>query len=95
MARMAHPSNILAKSFSAASSALHSSKTSERIAAADERDAVVKQFRARMILVDMWAEYAGILIGSLVLFHGQRMPLYYAFRPYRKHPKLFDGGNYY
>ena len=36
-----------------------------------------------MILVDMWAEYAGILIGSLVLFHGQRMPLYYPFRPYR------------
>ena len=61
-------------------------KTSERIAAADERDAVIKQFRARMILVEMWAEFAGILIGSLVLFLGQRMPLFYSFRPYRKHP---------
>ncbi len=70
-------------------------KTSERIAAADERDAVIKQFRARMILVDMWAELAGIIIGSLVLFLGQRMPLFYPFRPYRKHPELFDGGNYY
>ena len=88
-------SSVLAKSFSAASSALHRSKTSERIAAADERDAVVKQFRARMILVDMWAELAGILIGSLVLFLGQRLPLYYPFRPYRKYPELFDGGNYY
>jgi hypothetical protein len=39
-----------------------------------------------MILVDMWAEYAGIYIGSLVLFLGQRMPLFYSFRPYRKHP---------
>jgi hypothetical protein len=88
-------SSILANSFSAASSALHRSKTSERIAAADERDAVVKQFRARMILADMWAELAGILIGSLVLFLGQSLPLYYTFRPYRKYPELFDGGNYY
>jgi hypothetical protein len=47
-----------------------------------------------MILVDMWAEYAGIFIGSLVLFLGQSLPLYYPFRPYRKHPVLFDGGNY-
>jgi hypothetical protein len=23
------------------------------------------------------------------------MPLYYPFRPYRKHPKLFDGGSYF
>jgi hypothetical protein len=89
------PSSALAESVSAASSALHRSKTSERVAAADERDAVVKQFRARMILVDMWGEFAGIYIGSLVLFLGQRMPLYYPFRPYRKYPELFDGGNYY
>ena len=89
------PSSALAKSFSGTSSALHRSKTSERIAAADERDAVVKQFLARMILVDMWAEYAGIYIGSLVLFLGQSLPLYYPFRPYRKYPELFDGGNYY
>jgi hypothetical protein len=46
-------SSVLAKSFSGTSSALHRSKTSERIAAADERDVVVKQFHARMILVDM------------------------------------------
>jgi hypothetical protein len=43
----------------------------------------------------MWAEYAGIYIGSLVLFLGQRMPLFYSFRPYRKYPELFDGGNYF
>jgi hypothetical protein len=89
------PSSVLAKPFSAASLALHRSKTCERIAAAGERDAVIKQFRTRMILVDMWIEFAGIYIGSLVLFLGQRMPLCYPFRPYRKHPKLFDGGNYY
>jgi hypothetical protein len=88
-------SSVLAKSFSGTTSALHRSKTSERIAAADERDDVVKQFHARMILVDMWGELAGIYIGSLVLFLGQRMPLYYPFRPYRKYPELFDGGNYY
>ena len=88
-------SSVLAKSFSGTSSALHRSKTSERIAAADERDVVVKQFHARMILVDMWAELAGIYIGSLVLFLGQSLPLYYPFRPYRKYPELFDGGNYY
>jgi hypothetical protein len=93
------PSSVLAKPFSAASlailRALHRSKRSERIAAAGERDAVVKQFRARMILVDMWAEFAGIYIGSLLLFLGQSLPLYYTFRPYRKHPELLDGGNYY
>jgi hypothetical protein len=88
-------SSVLAKSFSGTSSALDRSKASERIAAADERHAVVKQFRARMILVDMWAEFAGILIGSLSLFLGQSLPLYYPFRPYRKYPELFDGGNYY
>ena len=89
------PSSALAKSLSGTSSALHHSKTSERIAAADERDAVVKQFRARMILVDMWSEFAGIYIGSLVLFLGQSLPLFYPFRPYRKYPELFDGGNYF
>ena len=35
------------------------------------------------------------LHGSLVLFLGQSLPLYYPFRPYRKYPELFDGGNYY
>ena len=94
-ASQGQPSSARAKSFSGTSSALHRSKTSERVAAADERDAVVKQFRARMILVDMWAELAGILIGSLVLFLGQSLPLKYTFRPYRKYPELFDGGNYY
>jgi len=89
------PSSVLAEPFSASSLALDRSKTSERIAAADERDAVGKQFRARMILVDMWGEFAGIYIGSLVLFLGQSLPLYYTFRPYRKYPELFDGGNYY
>ncbi len=67
----------------------------ERLAAADERDAVVKQFHARMILADMWGELAGIYIGSLLLYLGQSMPLRYPFRPYRKYPELFDGGNYY
>jgi hypothetical protein len=89
------PSSVLAKSISAKSFTLRRPDASERVAAAHERYAVVKQFHARMILVDMWAEYAGIYIGSLVLFLGQRMPLFYSFRSYRKHPELFDGGNYY
>ena len=89
------PSSALAKSVSVTTAALRHTDTSERVAAAHERDAVVKQFNARMILVDLWAEYAGIYIGSLVLFLGQRMPLFYPFRPYRKYPELFDGGNYY
>jgi hypothetical protein len=66
----------------------------ERVAAPHERKTVVKQFHARMLVVDMWAEYAGIYIGTVVLLFGQRMPLYYAFRPFRKHPELLDGGNY-
>jgi hypothetical protein len=48
-----------------------------------------------MILVDMRGEFAGIYIGSLVLFLGQSLPLYYPFRPYRKYPELLDGGSYY
>jgi hypothetical protein len=67
----------------------------ERAAAAEERLAIVKLFRARCLLAEMWAEYAGILIGSVILVLGQRMPLYYNFRPYRKYPELFDGGRYY
>jgi hypothetical protein len=88
------PSSALAKSLSGTSSALHRSKC-ERVAAADERQAVVKQFHARMIIVDMWGELAGLYIGSLVLFLGQSLPLFYPFRPYRKYPELFGGGNYY
>ncbi len=61
------PSSVLAKSFSVKSFALRRPDASERVAAAHERDAVVKQFHARMILVDMWAEYAGIYIGTVVL----------------------------
>jgi hypothetical protein len=87
--------SVLANSFSGTSSALHRLKTYERIAAAEEQDVVVKQFQARMILVDMWSEFAGIYIGTVVLFLGQRMPLFYPLRPYRKYPELFDGGNYY
>jgi hypothetical protein len=79
---------------SGTSSALHRSKTSERIAAAGQRDAVVKQFRARIILVDMCAELAGILISSLVIFLGQSNAMYYPFWPCRKHPELLDRGNY-
>jgi hypothetical protein len=47
-----------------------------------------------MILSEMCAEYAGISISSVVLALGQGNPLYYEFRPFRKHPELFDGGNY-
>ena len=86
LTRRASHRAFLAKSFSAKSFTLRRPDASERVAAAHERYAVVKQFHARMILVDMWAEYAGIYIGSLVLFLGQRMPLFYSFRPYRKHP---------
>ncbi len=89
------PSSVLARSVTAKAFPLRHSITSERVAAAHERHAVVKQFNARMMLIDMWAEYAGIYIGSLVLFLGQSNSLYYAFRPFRKHPELFDRGNYY
>ena len=64
------PSSALAKPFSAASSALHRSEASERAAAAHERHVVIKQFHARMILADVWAELADIYIGSLLLFLG-------------------------
>jgi hypothetical protein len=70
------------------------STPSERVAALHERQAVVKQFHARMIVVDMWAEYAGIYIGTVILLLAQRAPMYYAFRPFRKHPELLDGDNY-
>ncbi len=66
------PSSVLAKAFSAKSFALRRPDASERVAAAHERHAVVKQFHARMILVDMWGELAGIytdqgtLLGALV-----------------------------
>jgi hypothetical protein len=66
----------------------------ERIAALNEREAVLKLFHARLLVTDMWAEYAGIYIGTVILFMGQRTPLYYAHRPFRKHPELLDGGNY-
>jgi hypothetical protein len=88
------PSSPLAISFSAESFSPNRSDTSERDAAEHERHGVIKQFHARMILVDMWSEYAGIFVANLVLFLGQTMPLYYSFRPYRKHPELFNGGNY-
>jgi hypothetical protein len=64
----------------------------ERLAAA--RRAVVTQFHARLFVVDVWSEYAGIFVGTLVLALGQSEPLYYNFRPFRKHPELFDGGNW-
>ncbi len=88
-------SSILAKSFSAATFNLRRADTSERVATAHERHAIVKQFHARMILIDMWAEFAGIYIGFVVLLLGQSNALYYPFRPFRKYLELLDGGNYY
>ncbi len=88
-------SSILAKSFSAATFHHRRAATSERVATAHERHAIVKQFHARMILIDMWAEFAGIYIGFVVLLLGQSNALYYPFRPFREHPELFHGGNYY
>ncbi len=67
----------------------------ERLAEAHERRAVVSQFHTRLFVVDMWSEYAGIYIGTLVLALGQSEPLYYNFRPFRNHLELFDGGNWY
>ena len=85
----------IGKSFSATTTALRGpDSTLERVAAAHERHAVVTQFHVRMVLADMWAEYAGIYIGSVVLFLGQRNVLYYPFRPFRKHRVLLDGGNF-
>jgi hypothetical protein len=88
-------SSILAGAFSAAAFFRRQPATSERVATAHERHAIVQQFHARMILIDMWAEFAGIYIGFVVLFLGQSNALYYPFRPFRKHPELFHGGNYY
>jgi hypothetical protein len=48
-----------------------------------------------MILIDMWAEFAGIYISFLLLLLGQSNALYNPFHPFRKHPELFHGGNYY
>ncbi len=67
----------------------------KRVAALNQRSAVVTQFRSRMIAVDMWGECAGIYISSVLLFLGQSNVLYYPFRPFRKHRELLDGGNYY
>jgi hypothetical protein len=88
-------SSILTKPFSAATSILRRAATSERVATAQERHAILRQFHARMILIDMWAEFAGIYIGFVLLLLGQSNALYYPFRPFRKHPELFHGGNYY
>ncbi len=56
-----------------------------------ERKLVVRQFHARVILVEMWTEYAGMLLGSLALALSQHYVLYRPFRPFRKYPELFDG----
>ncbi len=88
-------SSILAKPLSAAPSILRRPATSERVATAQERLAIVRQFRARMILIDMWGEFAGIYIGFVLLLLGQSNALYYPFRPFRNHPELFHRGNYY
>jgi hypothetical protein len=87
--------SVLGDSSSATKSPHRDTVTFERVAAAHERDAIVKQFHARMLVADMWAECAGIYISSVVLFLGQSNALYYPFRPFRKYPQLFDGGNYY
>jgi hypothetical protein len=89
------PSSVLAKSLPAAKVAIYRAGTSERVAEAHERHAVVQRFHARMILADMWAEYAGIYMGTIALFLSQRSPLYSPYRPFRKYPELYDGGNYY
>ncbi len=62
----------------------------ERQAEEHERLAVLRDFRSRMILVDIFAEYAGILTGTVVLWCGSWNPLAYPFRPFRKYPQLFD-----
>ncbi len=53
-----------------AKSGAGSSVLVERLAAVHERQAVVLQFHARSFVVDMWSEYAGIYIGTLVLALG-------------------------
>lgn len=69
--------------------------TSARIAKEHERLTVIRQFHARIVLLDMWGEFAGIYIGSVILALGQRNAMRYPFRPYRMHAELFDGGNFY
>ncbi len=80
-------SSILAKSISGATFNHRRAATSERVATAHERHAIVKQFHARMILINMWAEFAGIYLGFVLLLLGQSNP----FRPFRRHPELFMG----
>jgi hypothetical protein len=66
----------------------------ERLAStADERKMVVRQFHARIILCELWTEYAGMFLGSLALALSQNYVLYRPFRPFRKYPELFDGDN--
>jgi hypothetical protein len=89
------PSSVLAKSLPAAKVAIYRAGTSERVAVAHERHAVVQRFRARMILADMWAEYAAIYTGATSLLLGQRQPLYNPYRPFRNYPELYNGGSYY
>ncbi len=68
------------------------SRVAERLAGtAQERLLVMRQFHARVLLVDMWAEYVGMFMGSMALALSQHYVLYRPFRPYRKYPELFDG----
>ncbi len=62
-----------------------------RAVSAQERLLVVRQFHARVMLVDMWAEYMGMFLGTMALALSQHYVLYHPFRPYRKYPELFDG----
>jgi hypothetical protein len=64
---------------------------SERFATTTERDIVVKRFLARLILVDMMAEYIGIYVGTWAMLQGQKNPLAFPMRPFRKNPELLDG----
>ena len=88
---------VLSKSFAVSASTykLRSADTFERAAAVHERRQVIQLFNARMVLVDMWSEHAGICIGTMVLWLGHSNPLYYPFRPYRNYPDLLDGDSNY
>jgi hypothetical protein len=41
----------------------------------------------------MWAEYAGIVAATVAQLFAMKRPLTFAFRPMRKYPQLFDGGD--
>ncbi len=68
------------------------SRVVERLAVRpQERLLVGRRFHESVVLIEMWAEYIGMFMGSMALALSHHYVLYRPFRPYRKYPELFDG----